>query len=85
MVSRRHILIGGGALAVAGVFAARPAERGAMHDAYFLGLAAALKRAGLMHPVMVIDRPRLLANNRSLTTRFGSPFAGALGSSRGVE
>ena len=33
-----------------------------MHDPYFNGLAAALKRAGLNRPVLVIDRARLSAN-----------------------
>ena len=33
-----------------------------MHDPYFNGLAAALKRAGLNRPTLVIDRARLTAN-----------------------
>ena len=32
------------------------------HDAYFAGLQAALKRAGVAGPALVIDRPRLEAN-----------------------
>ncbi len=57
-------MVGGGALVLGGigVLAARPEEVGGMHDAYFAGLAAALKRAGLMRPVLVIDRQRLNAN-----------------------
>jgi D-serine deaminase-like pyridoxal phosphate-dependent protein len=63
-LSRRAAMIGGGTLALAGigVLAARPEERGGMHDPYFAGLAAALQRADLMRPVLVIDRQRLLAN-----------------------
>lgn len=69
-LSRRAALIGGGAMTLAGigVLAARPAERGGMHDAYFAGLAAALRRAGLMRPVLVIDRTRLDANVRAIRT-----------------
>lgn len=61
---RRALLISGGALAIGtvGLMAARPAEGGGMHDPYFAGLSAALKRAGLMRPVLVIDRARLGAN-----------------------
>lgn len=63
-LSRRGALVGGGAAAVAliGAFAARPADRGGSHDPYFAGLAAALRRAGLMHPTLVVDRRRLEAN-----------------------
>lgn len=63
-LGRRAVLFGGGALALGGlgVLAARPPERGAMHDPYFAGISAVLKRAGLMRPVLVIDRARLDAN-----------------------
>lgn len=63
-MKRRTVMIGGGALALAGVGGAllRPEKRGGMHDAYFQGLSAALKRAGLMRPVLVIDQARLAAN-----------------------
>ena len=63
-MKRRTMIIGGGALALGGIgtMLARPAERGAMHEAYFAGLSAALKRAGLMRPTLVIDQGRLLAN-----------------------
>jgi hypothetical protein len=41
----------------------REQDRGAGgHDAYFTGLQAALKRAGVAQPTLVIDRPRLEAN-----------------------
>jgi D-serine deaminase-like pyridoxal phosphate-dependent protein len=45
-----------------GVFAARPEEVGGMHEPYFARLAAALKRAGLVRPTLVVDRQRLAAN-----------------------
>lgn len=63
-MKRRTMIAGGGALALAGIgtMLARPAERGGMHEAYFAGLSAALKRAGLMRPTLVIDRGRLAAN-----------------------
>lgn len=63
-MKRRTMMIGGGALVLAGIGAAtfRPGEIGAMHDAYFKGLSDALKRAGLMRPTLVIDRARLAAN-----------------------
>lgn len=37
-----------------------------MHDAYFSTLAAALKRAGLNRPTLVVDRQRLQANIRAV-------------------
>lgn len=63
-LSRRAALAGGGTLVLGGigVLAMRPEEVGGMHEAYFAGLAATLKRAGLMRPVLVIDRQRLNAN-----------------------
>ena len=67
-MKRRSVLIGGGALALAGIgtWAARPEEIGAMHDTYFNGLAAALKRAGLNKPALVLDRARLTANTAAI-------------------
>lgn len=68
-MKRRTVLIGGAALAGAGLVALRPAEGGGMHDAYFGRLSAALKRAGLMHPVLVIDQQRLSANIAAIRSR----------------
>lgn len=67
-MNRRTVLFGGGALTLAGIgiLAARPGEMGGMHNAYFNGLAAALRRAGLNKPVLVIDRQRLDANIKSI-------------------
>ncbi len=61
---RRALLLSGGALALGtlGLLTARPAMEGGMHDPYFAGISVALKRAGLMRPVLVIDRARLGAN-----------------------
>ncbi len=58
------MLIGGGALAVAGIgtMLARPAMGGGMHDPYFSALAKALRKADLMRPTLVVDRTRLDAN-----------------------
>lgn len=47
---------------LAAALALRPREKGGAHDAYFLSLQAALKRAGLLRPTLVIDRRRLAHN-----------------------
>lgn len=67
-MKRRTVLFGGGALALAGIgtLAMRPKELGAMHDPYFNGLTAALRRAGLNRPTLVIDKARLDANIRAV-------------------
>lgn len=44
----------------------RPSEEGAMHSDYFQKLAAALDRAGLKRPTLVIDRQRLTANVKAI-------------------
>ena len=63
-MKRRTMIMGGGALAITGfgTILARPTERGGMHEVYFAGLSAALKRAGLMRPTLVVDRARLTSN-----------------------
>ena len=62
--SRRTLVVAGGALATAAAAAAlRPSDRGAGgHSPYFAGLSAALKRAGIAQPTLVVDRARLAAN-----------------------
>src|SRR3546814_6270778 len=62
--NRRGLLIGGGALAAAGVgtILARPAMQGGLHNPYFARLSKALRDANLMRPTLVIDRTRLDAN-----------------------
>lgn len=59
--TRRAALIGVGGMmvAAAAVLAARKSDHGGSHDDYFLRLSAALRKAGIAHPVLVIDRARL--------------------------
>jgi D-serine deaminase-like pyridoxal phosphate-dependent protein len=66
--TRRAAMIAGGA-AAAGIgvggtaaFAADTVAAGGGHDAYFRALSAALHRAGIAHPVLVVDEARLAAN-----------------------
>ena len=73
-MKRRSLLAGGGvtlALAGIGTWALRPEEVGGMHDPYFNGLAAALKRAGLNKPTLVVDRRRLEANIAAIRKSVG--------------
>jgi len=61
------MLLAGGALAVGGAFALRPGDRGrGGHSPYFAGISAALKRAGIAQPTLVVDRQRLDANIRTV-------------------
>lgn len=66
--TRRAAMIAGGA-AAAGVgvggtaaLAAGAGAAGGGHDAYFRALSAALHRAAIAHPVLVVDEARLAAN-----------------------
>ena len=69
---RRLFVAGGAAVAVGAVAALRPADRGAGgHNEYFTRLSAALKAAGIAHPVMVIDRERLTANIATVKSAIG--------------
>lgn len=72
--TRRAAMIGGGAIALGGVglFASRKPDRGGAHDAYFTGLSAALREAGIAHPVLVIDQTQL-AHNMAVTRAALSP------------
>ncbi len=61
----RRAALAGGALAVAGgaaVLTLRKSDHGGGHDAYFRKLSAALHRAGIARPVLVVDRERLDRN-----------------------
>lgn len=61
--SRRAIVASGGLLALGGAgLLARPTVRGGPHDAYFSALSAALHRAGIAQPVLVVDTARLAHN-----------------------
>ncbi|CAE7205118.1 purK [Symbiodinium microadriaticum] len=69
-VKRRTFLAGAAALLGAGAIAAKPGDQSdpdqAGHDDYFVRLQAALKRAGIARPTMVIDRNRLDQNIATL-------------------
>src|SRR6204780_3174713 len=75
--TRRRMLLGGAAIAAAAtVFAVRKRDQGGAHDAYFLALSQALRRAGVAKPVLLIDRARLHANMQALrNTLPGSKLA----------
>ena len=75
--SRRQMIAAGAAVAAAATVAAvRKGDRGGRHDAYFLGLSAALRAAGIARPVLVVDRARLRANIQALLhTLAGSRLA----------
>jgi D-serine deaminase-like pyridoxal phosphate-dependent protein len=66
LITRRNVLIGAGAAAAAGLVAARQPDRGGVHDEYFTTLSAALQKAGLAQPALVIDRARLHQNVAAL-------------------
>ncbi|WP_217351626.1 alanine racemase [Ruegeria sp. HKCCD8929] len=61
-LSRRSIMIGGAALAGAGVVASRPGDNSGPRQPYFTELQSALHRAGIATPTLVIDKARLDAN-----------------------
>lgn len=58
---RRRLLIATG-VGVTGVLVARPSVKGGGHDAYYQGLEAAMQKANLYKPTLVIDKERLLHN-----------------------
>ncbi|PKP72379.1 MAG: hypothetical protein CVT83_00305 [Alphaproteobacteria bacterium HGW-Alphaproteobacteria-5] len=63
--TRRAAMVAGGAALAGGkaALAAVTAEQpGGTHDPYFLAVSAALTRAGIAHPVLVVDQARLAAN-----------------------
>lgn len=62
--TRRAAMVGGGLAVVGGaaVLASRKSDHGGAHGAYFLALSAALRKAGIAHPVLVIDQARLDRN-----------------------
>ena len=60
-------MLAGGAIAVGAGIALRPGDNGAGgHSPYFAGISAALKRAGIAQPTLVIDRQRLDANIKTV-------------------
>lgn len=68
--TRRAALTGGGAAVLgAGFFAVtRKGDRGGPHSDYFSNLSAALERAGISQPAMVIDSRRLQENIDAVKT-----------------
>ena len=72
---RRTLLLGGAAgLAAAGVGATllwRPRDVTRPHDAYFSALNELLKREGPGHPVLLVDRARMLRNVDVLARSVG--------------
>ncbi|MFP5305362.1 MAG: DSD1 family PLP-dependent enzyme [Gammaproteobacteria bacterium] len=72
MADRKRRLLLGAAIAapLAAIVAAKPRERGGAHDAQFQALQAALARAGLARPTLVIDRARLMHNIGRLKTHL---------------
>ena len=69
--SRRQFITTASLAAVGTVAAVRPGEHGAQHDAYFQGLQAALRQAGVGSPTLVIDRDRLQANAQQVMHNIG--------------
>jgi D-serine deaminase-like pyridoxal phosphate-dependent protein len=69
----RNAALGG--LGAAGLWALRPDDHGAPHDAYFAAIDRALKAAGIAMPTLVLDRARLQANathlNQHVQGRMG--------------
>ena len=63
--SRRLAMTGAGVAGLAGLgaLASRRGDKGSGgHDAYFQGLSAALRRADIAQPTLVVDRSKLAAN-----------------------
>jgi len=67
---RRALLAAAIAAPVAWIAAKKPRRHGGAHDAYFLGLQAALREAGLFRPTLVVDRQKLAHNLERLKTRL---------------
>jgi D-serine deaminase-like pyridoxal phosphate-dependent protein len=74
--SRRLVIAGAGAIGVAGLgYGLRSSDHGAGgHDVYFEALSAALRRAGIAQPTLIIDRQKLAANIKAIdqVTRQGN-------------
>lgn len=61
-ISRRTVLIAGAAISGAGLAMSRPGNESGPREPYFLKMQAALAKAGIATPTLVIDRTRLNAN-----------------------
>ncbi|WP_236250703.1 DSD1 family PLP-dependent enzyme [Chromobacterium phragmitis] len=71
----RRRLLAAGAVGAAALWMARPANRGAPHDAYFRSMQAALRQAGIAAPTLVLDRERLRANIRAAAGHVNGKMA----------
>ncbi|HZP13863.1 MAG TPA: DSD1 family PLP-dependent enzyme [Nevskiaceae bacterium] len=71
-VTRRVVLTAAIAAPVAYVAAKKPREHGGAHDDYFKAIQAALTKADLDRPTLVIDRERLRANIGKLKSHLPS-------------
>jgi D-serine deaminase-like pyridoxal phosphate-dependent protein len=67
---RRALLAAAIAAPIAWAAAKKPRRQGGAHDAYFLGVQAALREAGLFRPTLVVDRARLTHNLAQLKARL---------------
>ena len=67
---RRALLAAVLAAPVAWIAAKKPRRHGGAHDDYFLALQAALRKAGLFRPTLVIDRQKLAHNLARLKTKL---------------
>jgi D-serine deaminase-like pyridoxal phosphate-dependent protein len=76
--TRRAAITGAGAVIAGGgyVLSTRQADKGGPHSPYFAALSAALKRAGIAQPAMVIDREKLKQNvEAARATLFNTQLA----------
>lgn len=67
-LSRRALILGGAGLAGAVTLMNKPSDQSGPRDPYFLSMQAALGKAGIAHPTLVIDRARL---NQNIDTLVG--------------
>ncbi|SFL95582.1 DSD1 family PLP-dependent enzyme [Marinobacter zhejiangensis] len=73
--SRRRLLLGGSALALAGGAGwLRPARANGQHSAYFQGLNETLRHQDRYQPLLVIDRQRLLTNIDTLSQQLAGQY-----------
>lgn len=77
--TRRAAMFGAGAAILGGaaLLASRKEDRGGAHDSYFVALSDALRKAGIAHPVLVIDKKRLdhnIAAARATVDAAGLPL-----------
>jgi len=61
-LSRRNLILGGSAVLGVAALMSKPSDKSGPRDAYFLDLQAALTKANIAQPTLVIDRARLNAN-----------------------